>query len=72
MFEGLAEAVEELEIPIDPAALAQVLRLQDRLTAKVTMAPASWRWLEALRELVDADPSAGAGSSSCWSRRPPG
>ena len=42
MFEVLERAIEELEVPVDSAALARVLRLQDRLAAKVTMAVAAF------------------------------
>ncbi len=42
MFEALARAVEELEVPADSAALAQVWALVDRLTAKATMAAAAF------------------------------
>ena len=42
MFEVLERSIEELEIPADRAALAEVLRLQDRLAAKVTMAVADF------------------------------
>ena len=42
MFEALERAVEELEVPADPAALTQVWALVDRLTAKATMAAAAF------------------------------
>jgi len=42
VFEGLAQAVEELEIPVDSAALTEVWGLVDRLTAKATMASAAF------------------------------
>ena len=42
MFEALARAVEELEVPSDPSALAEVWALVDRLTAKATMAAAAF------------------------------
>lgn len=35
MFEALAEAVEELDIPVDRVALAQVIALRDRLDARI-------------------------------------
>ena len=38
MFEALAQAVEELEVPADPCALTEVWALVDRLSAKATMA----------------------------------
>ena len=42
MFEALAQAVEELEVPVDPAALVGVWGLIDRLTAEATMAAAAF------------------------------
>ncbi len=42
MFEVLERAIEELEVPVDPAGLARVLHLQDRLAAKVTLAVAAF------------------------------
>jgi hypothetical protein len=39
MFERLASAVAEVEVPVDAAALVEVWGLVDRLTAKATMAP---------------------------------
>ena len=42
MFDALADAVEELEVPADSAALATVWGLIDRLTAKATMATAAF------------------------------
>lgn len=41
MFEALARAVEELEVPTERPALAEVWALLDRLTAKATMAAAA-------------------------------
>lgn len=38
MFGSLAEAVEELGVPVDPEALVEVLWLSDRLAAKVSQA----------------------------------
>jgi hypothetical protein len=38
MFGALAGAIDELEVPVDEAALRAVLVLHDRLTAKVTVA----------------------------------
>ncbi len=38
MFEELAEAVEKLSIPVDGPALVQVLRLRDRLDARIAEA----------------------------------
>ena len=40
MFERLAQAVTDLEVPADAAALVEGWRLLDRLTAKLTMASA--------------------------------
>jgi hypothetical protein len=42
MFEALASAVAEVEVPVDAAALAEVWGLVDRLTAKATMASAAF------------------------------
>jgi hypothetical protein len=42
MFERLASAVAEVEIPVDAAALVEVWDLVDRLTAKATMASAAF------------------------------
>ena len=38
MFERLAEAIEEVEVPVDAAALVEVWQLVDRLTAKASAA----------------------------------
>lgn len=35
MFERLAEAIEEMDVPVDGAALVALLGLADRLTARV-------------------------------------
>ncbi|MDQ6727924.1 MAG: hypothetical protein M3066_17440 [Actinomycetota bacterium] len=40
VFEELAEAVEKLSVPVDGAALVQVLRLRDRLDARIAEAVA--------------------------------
>lgn len=42
VFEELATAVDEVEVPVDAAALVEVLGLIDRLTAKATMASAAF------------------------------
>jgi hypothetical protein len=42
MFEALASAVAEVEVPVDAAALVEVWGLVDRLTAKATMASAAF------------------------------
>jgi hypothetical protein len=42
MFERLALAVEEVEVPVDGAALTRLWGLVDRLTAKATMAGAAF------------------------------
>ncbi len=65
MFEVLEGAIEELEIPADSAALARVLRLQDRLAAKVTMAVADFD----AAQLWDLD---GDTSQTAWLRRTAG
>ena len=61
MFEGLAQAVEELEVPVDGGALTRVWGLIDRLTAKATAASAEFDH----HELWDAD---GATSMTGWLR----
>ncbi|HKA85198.1 MAG TPA: DUF222 domain-containing protein, partial [Acidimicrobiales bacterium] len=40
MFEQLGEAIEGLDIPVDVAALAEVLALRDRLDARISDAVA--------------------------------
>ena len=62
MFEVLERAIEELEVPADSAALVEVLRLQDRLAAKVTMAVAGFD----ASQLWDLD---GDTSATAWLRR---
>ena len=42
MFEQLASAVAEVEVPVDAAALVEVWDLVDRLTAKATVASAAF------------------------------
>ena len=42
MFEGLAEAIDGLEIPVDGDALAEVFALRDRLDAKLAEAVADF------------------------------
>ena len=42
MFERLASAVAEVEVPVDAAALVEVWGLVDRLTAKATAASAAF------------------------------
>ena len=61
MFEALAQAVEELEVPADPSALTEVWALVDRLTAKATMAAAAFDE----HELWDLD---GDTSMTAWLR----
>ena len=61
VFDSLATAIEELDLPVDDAALARVLELQDRLAAKVTMAVAEFD----KAELWDVD---GSVSMAAWLR----
>jgi Domain of unknown function (DUF222) len=61
MFEGLAEAIEELTIPVDGDALAQVFALRDRLDAKLAAAVADFD----RHELWDCE---GATSVTAWLR----
>lgn len=65
MFEVLAEAIEELDVPVDGVALARVLWLQDRLAAKVTAAVGSFD----AHRLWDLD---GDTSQTAWLRRTAG
>lgn len=62
MFEVLAEAIEELDVPADSAALARVLWLQDRLAAKATAAVGAFD----AHTLWDLD---GDTSQTAWLRR---
>ena len=65
MFGALAQAVEELEVPVDPSALTEVWALVDRLTAKATLAAATFDE----HELWDVD---GDTSMTAWLRHHPG
>jgi hypothetical protein len=42
MFEGLAGAIEAMEVPVDGAAIAEARRLLDRLDAKITEAESAY------------------------------
>ena len=59
MFEGLAEAIDGLEIPVDGDALAAVFALRDRLDARLAEAVAAFD----RHELWECD---GATSMTAW------
>ena len=61
MFEGLGEAIDGLEIPVDGDALAEVFALRDRLDARLAEAVAEFD----RRELWECD---GATSMTAWLR----
>ena len=61
MFEALAQAIDEVEIPVDSPALVEAFRLLDRLQAKATMAAADFD----AHELWDLD---GDTSMTAWLR----
>ena len=61
MFEGLASAVEEVDIPVDADALVAAWGLVDRLTAKVSSASAAFD----ARQLWDVE---GDASMAAWLR----
>ncbi|HEX2064079.1 MAG TPA: DUF222 domain-containing protein [Acidimicrobiales bacterium] len=61
MFEDLERAIEELDIPVDGDAIAEVIGLRDRLDAAITAAVAAFD----AAELWDAD---GATSMTAWLR----
>ena len=61
MFEVLARAIDEVEIPVDGAALSDVWGLVDRLTARATMAAADFD----AQKLWDLE---GATSLTAWLR----
>jgi hypothetical protein len=62
MFEGLAQQIDELDIPVDSAALVEVHALVDRLAAKVCAADAAFD----KASLWDVD---AATSMTAWLRR---
>jgi hypothetical protein len=64
MFEQLGTAIEGLDIPADGAALAAVVRLRDRLEARISHAVAAHDHA-GLWELDGATSMTGAGASPC-------